>query len=263
MAHGTWRMTKHMAKGYHALVMARMFSTPVRMWHVGRMWNVVLTNRQQTSAMNAQNHHKRNRGFRSATDLVARRVRAVAQKRGFSESRLLTHWAEIVGHEIATMAWPVSVKYGYGHFGATLTLLTSGACAPVVALHEARIRESVNACYGYTAIGRVRVTQTSPHGFAEGAQAVFRGAPATAPAPSRGAPPASRGAPAAPNGAAQPDRTRTPTPSGPNQADIDVGDVRDPRLRAALERFGASVFATRHRQRGVIASGDAHKRIAT
>ena len=38
------------------------------------------------------------------------------------------------------------------------------------------IREKVNACYGYNAISRVRITQTAPTGFAEG-QVAF--APAT------------------------------------------------------------------------------------
>jgi hypothetical protein len=30
------------------------------------------------------------------------------------------------------------------------------------------IREKVNACYGYNAIARIRITQTAPIGFSEG-----------------------------------------------------------------------------------------------
>jgi hypothetical protein len=34
------------------------------------------------------------------------------------------------------------------------------------------LRARVNACYGYNAIARIRITQTAPTGFAEG-QAAF------------------------------------------------------------------------------------------
>ena len=49
-------------------------------------------------------------------------------------------------------------------------------------MQRERIREKVNAVYGYGAIARVRVTQTAPEGFAEG-QAVFEPAPAEPDAP--------------------------------------------------------------------------------
>jgi hypothetical protein len=52
----------------------------------------------------------------------------------------------------------------------------------MVEMQKERIRERVNACYGYRAISKVRITQTAPQGFAE-AQAAFRGAPATAAVP--------------------------------------------------------------------------------
>ena len=35
-------------------------------------------------------------------------------------------------------------------------------------MQKEQIREKVNACYGYRAISRVRITQTAPTGFAEG-----------------------------------------------------------------------------------------------
>ncbi len=83
-------------------------------------------------------------------------------------TRLLTHWAEIVGAATAGIATPVNVSYGKGGFGATLTVLTTGAQAPMLEMQKEQIREKVNACYGYKAIARVRITQTAPVGFNDG-----------------------------------------------------------------------------------------------
>lgn len=123
---------------------------------------------------------RRMRGFEPAASLVAKRVRSGAESRGFAVARLLTHWPEIVGTETAAHTRPVKVSHGRA-FGATLTVLTDGAHAPLVQMQLPRIRDRVNAVYGFNAISRITVTQTAPQGFAEG-QAVFRPAPPPAPA---------------------------------------------------------------------------------
>ena len=115
-------------------------------------------------------------GFKQASGLMEPRIRAASEKRGFAVSRLLTHWAEIVGAEMASMARPVDVKYGRQGFGATLTILTTGANAPMLEMQKEKLRQQVNACYGYNAISRIRLTQTAATGFAEG-QAQFVAAP--------------------------------------------------------------------------------------
>jgi hypothetical protein len=91
----------------------------------------------------------------------------------FAEARLLTHWEEIVGEDVAGIALPLKITYGRG-FGGTLVLLTTGAHAPVLEMQrQSRSSRRVNACYGYRAVVRVQVTQTAPTGFAEG-QVAFR-----------------------------------------------------------------------------------------
>lgn len=117
---------------------------------------------------------RRARGPQRAGTLLAPRIREATQSRGFAVSRLLTHWAEIAGDEIARVARPVEMSYGRG-FGATLTLLTSGAYAPIVEMQKDRLREKVNAVYGYNAISRIRITQTAPSGFAEPKEAYHAG----------------------------------------------------------------------------------------
>lgn len=160
---------------------------------------------------------RRMRGFERASAIAAPRVRAGGESRGFAVSRLLTHWVEVVGPDVARVARPVDVKYGRG-FGATLTLLTTGAEAPMLEMQKEAIRQRVNACYGYNAVQKVRITQTAASGFAEG-QAVFDPAPKTYPAAAEVTPEAREAA----------------------------HDVRDGDLRLALERLGANVLSHQKR----------------
>ena len=159
---------------------------------------------------------RRMRGFERTSGLLTDKIRKASEKRGFAETRVLTHWPEVVGAEIAAVARPISVSYSRGGFGATLTVLTTGAQAPMLEMQKDRLREQVNAAYGYNAISRVRITQTAPTGFSDG-QARFE-----APAPVQ---------PAEPSPEICRDATQT------------AGDVADDGLRAALERLGRNVLS--------------------
>lgn len=166
---------------------------------------------------------RRGRGFEPAAGLLRDRIRAAGESRGFAVARLLTHWAEVVGEEIAATALPVKVGYGREGLGATLTLLTTGAAAPLVQMQLPRIRERVNACYGYNAIARVVVTQTAPTGFHEG-QVAF--GPAPKPAAAKADPAARR------------------------EANALSESVHDPALRAALEALGEKVLSRPGQKKG-------------
>lgn len=112
---------------------------------------------------------RRGKGFTRASGLVQPQIRKAGEGRGFAVSRLLTHWAEVVGEDVAALCRPVKIGYGRGGLGATLTLLARGAAGPMLQAQLPRIRERVNACYGYNAVARITLTQTAPTGFAEGA----------------------------------------------------------------------------------------------
>ena len=127
--------------------------------------------------------------------------------------RLLTHWPEIVGEDIAKISRPGKVSYGKG-FGATLTLVCGGAAAPLVQMQASRIVQKVNACYGYAAISHVRIVQTAPDGFAE-PQAEFRPAP-------------------------------RPDPELDARAQDVADGVADPELREALQTLARNVLSRRH-----------------
>jgi hypothetical protein len=116
------------------------------------------------------------KGFARTASLLTQKIRKASESRGFAQSRLLTNWAEVVGDDAAAISRPVEVSYGRGGMGATLTLLTTGANAPILEMQKEQLRVRVNAVYGYNAIARVRVTQTAATGFAEG-RVAFEHAP--------------------------------------------------------------------------------------
>ena len=114
--------------------------------------------------------------------LIEGSVRKAGERRGFAVMRLLTHWTDIVGTDLAKMARPVNVGYSRDGFGATLTVLSNGSNAPLVQQMLPQIQERVNACYGYNAISRVRITQTAPEGFGEAQESFEQKAPKDVPA---------------------------------------------------------------------------------
>ncbi len=161
---------------------------------------------------------RRMRGFEQAAIFVREPVRGVGEKRGFAVTRLLTHWSEIVGEDLARITRPVKIAYARDGMGATLTLLASGAQAPMVQMQLPRIREKVNACYGYNAVSRINVTQTAPSGFADPSTV------APAPAP--------------------------PDPEVTRQATETTSGVQDPGLRSALEALCQNILSRPQRQKG-------------
>lgn len=161
--------------------------------------------------------HSSTRGFSRAVTLMQTRIRGATESRGFAQSRVLTQWAEIVGEATAKIAHPVDVSYARGGMGATLTVLTSGAQAPMLEMQKEQVREKVNACYGYNAIARIRITQTTPTGFAEGQMAFSHG----------------------------PEKPRGPKPEACAAAETLARPVENEDLRAALAALGANVISKR------------------
>ena len=107
-------------------------------------------------------------------------VRQAGEARGFAVARLLTHWAEVVGEDLARKTRPVKISYGKGAMGATLTVLVKATEAPMIQMALPQLKDRVNAVYGYAAVNHIHLTQTAATGFAEG-QAEFTPAPKAAP----------------------------------------------------------------------------------
>ncbi len=163
------------------------------------------------------------RGFSRTSRLLSDQIRKAGESRGFAVSRLLTHWEEIAGSDIAAIARPVKVGYGRSSFGATLTVLTNGANAPMLEMQKERLREKVNAVYGYNAISKVWITQTAPTGFSDG-QVEFKHAPKV-------------------------QKLAPVDPQDQAEAAQAAEGVENEDLRAALERLGRNVLTKKKTQR--------------
>ncbi len=184
------------------------------------------------------------KGFLQAGSLLEIGLRQSMAKRGFGESRVLTHWAEIVGADIARIAEPLKLNYPKDGFGADLVVLCVGANAPLVQMQIPDIIERVNSCYGYRAITRVKVTQTrGKHG--EGKHA---GASVAHAAMSQSNLPPPTGL--VPSGFAEEatpfqHRTKADILRVSKKQDMHraLSNVQNPALKTALESLGKSVFS--------------------
>jgi hypothetical protein len=168
---------------------------------------------------------RRQRGFEAASGLVKAPIRAVGEARGFVLARLLTHWPEIAGEEVAGLARPVRMTYGREGMGASLSLLVTSAHAPMLQMMLPRIKDRVNAAYGYAAVSRISLTQTTTIGFAEN-QAAFAGA----------------------------QKAPAPDPEIERAAAAAAAVIGDAGLRAALETMGKSILNRRQPDRGKIST---------
>ena len=104
----------------------------------------------------------RKHGFKKASVLLNKNIQKVSESRGFAQSRVLTHWSEIVGEEISSVSIPTKVSYKTDGLGATLTILTSGSSGPILEMQKEFIRTKINAVYGYNAVQKIKITQSSP-----------------------------------------------------------------------------------------------------
>ena len=108
------------------------------------------------------NIEMRKNGFKKASVLLKKNIQRASESRGFAQSRVLTHWGEIVGEEISSVSIPTQVSYRTDGLGATLTILTSGSNGPILEMQKEFIRNKINAVYGYNAVHKIKITQSSP-----------------------------------------------------------------------------------------------------
>lgn len=169
---------------------------------------------------------RRARGFTAAATHVTPQMRDAASKRGIAEVRLITHWTEIVGAQLAAVCRPLRVKHDRTRpdAGGTLILAVETAYASEIEHQKPRMLERINAYYGYGAITALKITQ------------------AIAPLP-----------PATPANAT-PRSIVTPSdlPSGDRQRlDVMTAAIADDALRDALNRLGANVMAKAKKKKKV------------
>jgi hypothetical protein len=147
------------------------------------------------------------------SELAGRTIADALARQGFASTGIVTHWADIVGAEIAAhaepmrMTWPRRVHEEEPE-PATLVLRVEGPVALEIQHLSGVIIEKVNRFFGWRAVGRIQIRQ---------APLMRRGRKA-APAP--------------------------PDPAAVARLAAGMSDIEDDNLRGALARLGAAVKRT-------------------
>lgn len=147
---------------------------------------------------------------RAVADIVPDIGQSAFRKFGFIQSSVVSRWREIVGEKYAHASAPESIRFPHGkREDGVLTVVVTGAHAPMMQHVIPTMIERVNRFFGYPAVARVVIRQGS--------------------------------LPAATKRAA-------PLPSIPVPTDLgdSLRTVADPELRAVLESLARGVAATRN-----------------
>jgi len=100
----------------------------------------------------------RRTGLKPVAATLGRVTAPALRKRGLAETRIVTHWPEIVGAELAGSACPEKLS-GRGADGGTLHIRVDGALALELQHLAPLVVERINGFFGYKAVARPRLTQ--------------------------------------------------------------------------------------------------------
>ncbi len=109
-----------------------------------------------------------NEGFKKTSVLLDNLTKKNFEKRGFSQRKILTHWIEVVGASLGEKTNPLRISFSKKSEGGTLFLEVFGSYGPEIQMQSELIKEKVNKVYGYSAINRILIKQTS-RGFFDSA----------------------------------------------------------------------------------------------
>lgn len=95
---------------------------------------------------------------RAVSELLPEVGRAAFRKFGFVQHSIVSRWAEIVGERYARVSTPESIRFPQGKRAeGVLSLVVSGAHAPMMQHIAPEIVERVNRFFGYTAVARLSI----------------------------------------------------------------------------------------------------------
>ncbi|AJP73270.1 DUF721 domain-containing protein [Sphingomonas hengshuiensis] len=95
---------------------------------------------------------------RAVSELLPDVGRAAFRKFGFVQHAIVSRWSEIVGERYARVSVPESIRFPVGKRAeGVLSLMVSGAHAPMMQHIAPEIVERVNRFFGYTAVARLAI----------------------------------------------------------------------------------------------------------
>lgn len=92
-------------------------------------------------------------------ELVGRTLDPLVRKRGLARAELISWWPDIVGAAYAGRTVPERISWPRGGGAATLVVRCDPALALQFAHETARVRERLNAYFGYPAVAAVKIVQ--------------------------------------------------------------------------------------------------------
>ena len=105
------------------------------------------------------------RGARTLAEIAAKGIEPALLRRAGLTVKLLGHWSEIAGPELALRSRPLRVKWGRRpHWGeapapGTLVIACDGGTALTLQHQSEQVIERVNATFGWRAIGKIAIEQ--------------------------------------------------------------------------------------------------------
>ena len=101
---------------------------------------------------------QRSNRARAVSELLPDVGRAAFRKFGFVQHSVVSRWSEIVGERYARVSAPESIRFPQGkRSDGVLSLVVSGAHAPMMQHIGPEIMERVNRFFGYPAVGRLAI----------------------------------------------------------------------------------------------------------
>ena len=93
-------------------------------------------------------------------ELVGKAAEKSFAKYGFAEHSIISHWASIVGPQLARVSAPVRVRFpGASRRGGTLSIVVDGPAAIEIQHGAPQILERLNTFLGYPAIAALKIQQ--------------------------------------------------------------------------------------------------------
>jgi hypothetical protein len=102
------------------------------------------------------------RGLQPMASLMWKVASPALRKRGLSEARIVTDWAEIVGPLLARATSPDRLKTDARDAPGVLHVRAVGPVATEVQHLAPQIVERINAYFGYRAVDRLHIVQAPP-----------------------------------------------------------------------------------------------------
>jgi hypothetical protein len=96
---------------------------------------------------------------KAVAELISQTLDPIARKRGLARAELLSWWPDIVGAAYAGHTAPERIRWPRDGTAATLVVRCDPALALQFAHETGRVRERLNAYFGYPAVGAVRIVQ--------------------------------------------------------------------------------------------------------